>query len=157
MIYAKVDTTTKEILEYPVDVRSVKRWLDESNISIASDFVSSDLTSFGWYVVDYADPPEQTIPNHKVFLDEPRWEDNKLIRTFKEIPRTNEEIRDLWSSVRQQRDKLLEDSDWTELPSIKKQRTIEWQQAWLEYRAKLRDLTKQEDPMMIDWPVAPEG
>jgi len=157
MIYAKVNTETKEILEYPVDVRDVKHWLDKNNISITSDFASYDLTSFGWYVVEYLQPPESTIPNHKVVLDEPRWEGNSLIRTFKEVPRTIEEIQSFWVDVRAQRDKLLEDSDWTELPSVKKQKTIEWQQAWYDYRLKLRNITMIEDPTKVDWPLPPEN
>ena len=57
-----------------------------------------------------------------------------------------------WASVRSQQKELLYKSDWTcsvtdyEVPN---------KSEWVQYRAALRDVTKQSDPFNIVWPVAP--
>lgn len=55
-------------------------------------------------------------------------------------------------AVRQRRDKLLSESDWTQLPDV----PAETKAAWAEYRQALRDLTDQPGfPEGVLWPVAP--
>jgi hypothetical protein len=54
-------------------------------------------------------------------------------------------------SVRQQRDKKLKDSDWTQVIDAPVD-----QAAWAAYRQALRDVTSQTGfPWTIEWPVAP--
>jgi hypothetical protein len=54
-------------------------------------------------------------------------------------------------SVRYQRDQLLDDSDWTQVPDAPVDH-----QAWAEYRQALRDLPQQEGfPQEITWPQKP--
>ena len=59
-----------------------------------------------------------------------------------------------WSQVRAQQRQKLYESDWTcsvtdyEVPN---------RDAWVQYRAQLRDVTTQADPFNIEWPVAPEA
>jgi len=54
--------------------------------------------------------------------------------------------------VRTQRDALLSQSDWTQVPDAPVD-----QQAWAEYRQALRDLPQQAGfPTEITWPVKPE-
>ena len=56
------------------------------------------------------------------------------------------------SSVRQQRDKLLQESDWTQLSDSPIDKKI-----WKEYRQALRDITLQDGfPHNIVWPEKPE-
>ena len=56
------------------------------------------------------------------------------------------------SSVRQQRDKLLQESDWTQLSDSQIDKKI-----WKEYRQALRDITLQDGfPHNIVWPEKPE-
>lgn len=157
MIYAKIDPETKEILEYPVEHDRIRQWAKESNISVPYDVSLVDLSSWGWIAVDYAPRPRLTTPGHKVILDTPVWEDGKLIRTFKEVPRTPGETEALWVRVREKRNKMLSDCDWVELPSVTRQRSGEWLQRWLEYRTRLRNLTAAADPEMVRWPIPPES
>jgi len=56
-----------------------------------------------------------------------------------------------WKLVRQNRDRLLLESDWTQLPDV----PLATQEAWRGYRQELRDITLQEDPFNIVWPVVP--
>lgn len=55
-----------------------------------------------------------------------------------------------WVSVRTQRNKLIADSDWTQL--VDTPLTNIEQASWATYRQALRDLTTQEDPFNITWP-----
>lgn len=58
-----------------------------------------------------------------------------------------------WVLVRQKRDKLLQDSDWTQLPDVVMDAGL--QQQWKTYRQQLRDITAQPDPFNIVWPTPP--
>ena len=54
--------------------------------------------------------------------------------------------------VREQRDALLKDSDWTQVSDAPVD-----QQAWKDYRQALRDVPEQEGfPTDINWPTKPE-
>jgi hypothetical protein len=55
-----------------------------------------------------------------------------------------------WSQVRTQRNKLLADSDWTQLPDSPL--SIIDKADWSTYRQQLRDVTLQADPFNIVWP-----
>lgn len=65
-------------------------------------------------------------------------------------PRTNETQ---WVVVKNQRDKLLAASDWTQLPDV----TLANKSEWATYRQELRDITTQIDPFNIIWPTPPQG
>jgi len=55
--------------------------------------------------------------------------------------------------AREERDRLLESSDWTVLPDA----PVADAQAWKDYRQALRDVPEQASfPTEIDWPVKPE-
>jgi len=57
----------------------------------------------------------------------------------------------LAAQARSQRDALLSQSDWTQVPDAPVD-----QQAWAEYRQALRDLPQQAGfPTEITWPVKP--
>jgi hypothetical protein len=56
-----------------------------------------------------------------------------------------------WGGVRDERNRLLQESDWTQLPDV----PIDTKEAWATYRQALRDVTDQPDPFNIVWPVAP--
>ena len=56
-----------------------------------------------------------------------------------------------WPTVRAERDRRLQASDWTQLPDV----PLATRGAWAAYRQALRDITGQPDPFNIVWPVAP--
>lgn len=56
-----------------------------------------------------------------------------------------------WASVRAERNRLLQESDWTQLPDV----PIDTKDAWAVYRQQLRDVTDQPDPFNIIWPIPP--
>lgn len=58
-----------------------------------------------------------------------------------------------WGIVRGQRDYLLEQTDYTDLPHTPI--TVPCHNNFLTYRQSLRDITNQPDPYNIVWPVIP--
>ena len=57
--------------------------------------------------------------------------------------------------VRQHRNALLEESDYTQLPDVNMAETVK--AAWVEYRQSLRDITSQSGfPDNISWPLSPD-
>jgi hypothetical protein len=60
------------------------------------------------------------------------------------------------SVVKAQRNQLLQQSDWTQIPNGPL--TVEQQQAWSDYRQQLRDITSQPGyPFNVVWPTPPQG
>jgi hypothetical protein len=58
----------------------------------------------------------------------------------------------LAAQARSERDRLLKESDWTQVPDAPVD-----QSAWASYRQALRDVPQQaEFPTDIDWPIKPE-
>jgi len=55
--------------------------------------------------------------------------------------------------LRLERDKLLSQSDWRDLPSYPGSN----QEAWRTYRQQLRDMPSTTDPSDPTWPTAPEN
>ena len=56
-----------------------------------------------------------------------------------------------WADIRQRRDYLLSNSDWTQLPDVPESVKVRWS----EYRQQLRDITLQPDPFNLVWPEEP--
>jgi hypothetical protein len=60
------------------------------------------------------------------------------------------------SVIKAQRNQLLQQSDWTQIPNTPL--TAEQQQAWADYRQQLRDITSQSGyPFNVVWPTPPQG
>lgn len=59
-----------------------------------------------------------------------------------------------WGAVRRDRDGRLAATDWVVLRSADRGEPVPPE--WLAYRQALRDITKQPDPMNIDWPTPPQ-
>jgi hypothetical protein len=56
-----------------------------------------------------------------------------------------------WEEIRLIRNELLKESDWTQLSDVSQ--TIK--DLWTVYRQELRNITNQENPFNIEWPVKP--
>ena len=83
------------------------------------------------------------------------WHDNRPQPTEEEI---QEKITELQAAepmrlLRMERDQLLSQSDWRDLPSYPGSN----QEAWRTYRQQLRDLPSTTDPSNPTWPTAPEN
>ena len=56
-----------------------------------------------------------------------------------------------WPLVQAERNRLLQYTDWTQLPDV----PVATKEAWATYRQTLRDITEQPDPFNIVWPTPP--
>jgi len=63
-------------------------------------------------------------------------------------------IDEKWNEVRQQRNLLLSQCDWTQLRDVFL--TEDENDAWINYREALRDITLQPDPFNLTWPTSPD-
>jgi len=92
---------------------------------------TDSIERFGFTPADFPDAPTPEKPNYNP--------DQRQLEQEAEEART-------------QRDALLLQSEWTQLPDAPVD-----QQAWAEYRQALRDVPEQANfPTDIDWPVKPE-
>lgn len=57
-----------------------------------------------------------------------------------------------WTSIRNERNRLLNSTDWTELPTSQSTMLANEKTAYSQYRQALRDITLQMDPENIIWP-----
>jgi hypothetical protein len=69
--------------------------------------------------------------------------------TFDVQPLPNDTV---WPTIRAQRDVLLAQSDWTQLPDV----PLTTKEVWATYRQALRDITQQPDPHNIIWLTPPQ-
>ena len=56
-----------------------------------------------------------------------------------------------WTIIREERNMLLQSTDWTQLADI----PFATKSLWEPYRQTLRDITLQSDPFSIVWPIPP--
>lgn len=147
---AYVNTKTKKIVTV-FDIR-----IENPNVSFPNGPWSDELLgSLGYAELRY---PEHPQPGRfeKLVEKEPEKIDGFWYRKFVIEPLSQEEesllISNKWLEVRQTRDDLLKNSDWTQLPDS----PIKNKQEWADYRKKLRTLFDDtNDPFNIVWPKQP--
>ena len=137
--YAKFDPNTKISIEV---IRSDDAALDAANgwVQIPADLESSDrfrLSSKGTVIT---------------FSEEDLSKENNNIRKD-----------NFMKALRDKRDMLLTQSDWTEYPDVTATKPGDWVLAWREYRQALRDFPGNYDITKSDlvlenvvWPTPPE-
>lgn len=131
----------------------------ESNIKPSNKMVIEDIngrTIVGLYDLDNIieeTRDEETIYKYNYY--EIIIEDREI--TDEDYPRLLEAARvaeytKLAKEVREKRDKLLADTDWTMMADVNME--IEKREKYVNYRQELRDITKQEDfPYNVTFPV----
>lgn len=74
------------------------------------------------------------------------------VTSFSVRPFNAAEVEAQWMLVRQQRNALLEASDWTQIEDYDLGAD---RAAWATYRQELRDITTQANPLDLNWPQSP--
>ena len=131
-----------------------RNWKNVSNFYLLDD---EQLRSYGWYPFRFVEA--QILPNQ--FYDGSDFviEENEVVEYQKVRNKTEQEIieetQSMWVNVRNRRNQLLNECDWTQLPDspLTNQKQTEWQ----IYRQSLRDITQQTNPFGISWPTPPEN
>ena len=117
------------------------RFADGSTRTDASTFTTEELEQAGYtgpYNRPDCDPLTQTVD----------WDGTQfLVR-----PHNAEEIAAQWTSVRQDRNVLLQRSDWTQIEDYDLGAD---RPTWASYRQALRDITLQPNPFDLTWPQEP--
>jgi hypothetical protein len=105
------------------------------------------------YEVEFTPAPIDYTKN--IIEGAPTLIDGKYYQNWVQTNATESEIEqrleDKWFEVREIRNQLLQECDWTQLGDI----STETKNIWSNYRQELRDVTNQSNPFNINWPVKP--
>ena len=120
---------------------------------------SNTLSIVDWY---FGDLPVNVTPGITLVVVPPlTWDTVMAVRaddgtiTLQEDPQKIEDHKAaLWSQLRTERNRLLQQSDWTALSDA--HLSQDKKDAWFTYRQSLRDLPENAtDPTQVTWPVSP--
>ena len=136
---------------YPYSLEKLKE--DNPRASFPSEMTELVMNEFNIYEVRQTPKPNDYTKNisegtpilvEGVYYQ--NWEQTNASES--EI---NSRIQIKWEEIRQIRNELLQECDWTQLGDIPN----ETKTAWQTYRQELRDVTTQSNPFNIVWPVKP--
>jgi hypothetical protein len=140
---------------YPYTVSDLK--LDNPNTSFPENIENTDLSTFNVFEVLETPKPDDAQYTNKVYEGMPVFENSNYYQNWiveeAESEYTNIYIEKVWEQLRQRRNALLYESDWTQV--LDTPLTDEEKTGWITYRQDLRDITLQEDPFNITWPTKP--
>lgn len=149
-MYIKVSGS---VTTYPYTIQQLKS--DNPNISFPNILTDSVLNEFNVYSViqvenggDYTKDYVEGTPTQSGSVYVQNWIESDASSEDIET-RKNEK----WQEVRDIRDNLLTQSDWTQFQDspITGSLLTDWQ----TYRQGLRDITSQENPYSLTWPTKP--
>jgi hypothetical protein len=139
------------VITYPYSVQQLK--LDEYNVSFPKDLTTGILEEWGVYEVNRTPKPTDYTKN--IAEGTPQLVDGSYVQSWEQSDATqseiDERIENKWEEVRQIRNELLLECDWTQLSDIPNTT----KELWQTYRQELRDITSQTNPFSIVWPVKP--
>jgi hypothetical protein len=129
------------------------RW-DEDNFCRVTRLTPEQLEHYGVHQLKlvtppYYDPATQTREHGDALLIDGVWTQNYIVSDL-DADASAEKVGAQWAVIRAERNKLLADCDWTQLPDASADAAT-----WATYRQELRDITTQSDPFNIVWPVGP--
>ena len=137
---------------FPYSVRQLKQ--DNPNTSFPDAVSGLDLSDYGVYDVTVSTKPSAAHDKKAVSNDAPTLIDGVWTLGWTVRDLTADEIALEAKAVRRDRDELLAESDWTQMPDSPLDSTIK--ASWATYRTALRDVTEQSGfPTDITWPTAP--
>lgn len=142
-MYAKVTNDT--IDQYPYTVGDLRR--DNPNTSFPRTIPTDTLAEYGLVTVQKTPQPEFDQLTHRVKEGTPVLDGDVWVQVW-----TTELYPDADQRVRQHRNRLLSQSDWTQVQDSPVDK-----EAWAAYRQELRDITLQEGfPANTVWPKEPK-
>jgi hypothetical protein len=148
-MYALIENNA--VKQYPYGADVLRR--DNPQTSFPTNPTDELLAAYNVFPVTRTDIPVVDYTQAVTEAD-PQLIDGVWTQTWTITDRTAEEIAqieaDQWSNVRSERNRLLSDCDWTQLPDAPVDAA-----AWASYRQSLRDITEQADPFNITWPNQP--
>jgi hypothetical protein len=118
------------------------RFADGSTRTDNTTFTPDELELAG-----YSGPCERPECNPKLEIVD--WDGTQ----FQVRPYNSDELQEQYAKIRDQRDQLLNASDWTQITDYDLGADRD---AWATYRQALRDLPDAPNPFDITWPTPPD-
>ena len=149
-MYLKIENGN---ITYPYTISELKA--DNPNVSFPTSLTNNILEDFDVFVVNLVECGDDYTKNYEEST--PILSGSTYIQVWNESDATTEEIEtkkeEKWLEVRELRDNLLSQSDWTQFQDspITGSLLTDWQ----TYRQSLRDITSQTNPFSLTWPVRP--
>lgn len=139
------------VISYPYSLQKLRE--DNPNTSFPSEMTESLMNEWDIHEVRPLSKPNDYTKN--ISEETPILVDGIYYQNWVQTNATQSEIdlriSDKWDSIREQRNILLQECDWTQLADIP-QTTKD---LWSTYRQQLRDITSQSNPFSITWPAKP--
>lgn len=139
------------VVNYPYSLDKLKE--DNHNTSFPSEMTESLMNE--WNIHEVRPTPKPNDYTKNISEENPILVEGVYYQNWVQTNATQSEIdqriSDKWDEVREQRNILLQECDWTQLADIS-QATKD---VWTTYRQQLRDITTQSNPYSINWPVKP--
>jgi len=159
-MYAKVKNN--ELVKFPYLFEELQADNPYTNYGNNIDFVAifphtDEAVKHGYELVVVQDDPvpDYNGSTHRVELSAPTFTNGKWVRVWSVVAKTEQEMvnetEDRATTVRQQRNKLLSESDWTQVADAPVDKNV-----WSTYRQLLREIPKQPGfPFSVLWPIKP--
>lgn len=149
MSFVKIENGS--VVQYPYSYRQLL--FDNPSTSFPETMPNERLAEWGVFPVlsvtvpqiNYTQNVQELNPEQIDGIWTQKWEVTNASQEEKD-----QRLADQWASVRAERNNLLYQSDWTQLPDAPVNA-----QTWATYRQQLRDITLQQDPYNITWPTTP--
>jgi hypothetical protein len=140
-----------ETITYPYSIPQLREAYP--NVSLPAELSDESLADWDMYVVTPTSMPNDYTKN--ITEGTPVLTDGVYYQNWIQTDASQTEIdyrlENQWFIVREIRNELLAECDWTQLSDI----PTETKNIWSNYRQQLRDVTNQSNPFNIEWPVKP--
>jgi hypothetical protein len=140
-----------ETINYPYSIPQLREAYP--NVSLPAELTNESLIEWDMYVVNPTPMPNdytKNITEGTPILTNGIYYQN-WIQTNASQSEIDYRLENQWFIIRQTRNELLAECDWTQLADV----SAETKLIWSEYRQSLRDITSQTNPFSITWPVKP--
>lgn len=140
-----------ETINYPYTIKELRQAYP--NVSLPAELSDEALNEWDMYVVTPNPMPTDYTKN--IIEGTPILTDGVYYQNWIQTDASQSEIdyrlENQWFIVREIRNELLKECDWTQLNDISQ--TIK--ELWSTYRQQLREITNQSNPFNIEWPIKP--
>ena len=140
-----------ETINYPYTIKELREAYP--NVSLPAELTDISLVEWDMYVVtptpkpiDYTKNISEGTPNLIDGIYYQNWVQANASDSEKEL-----RLAIKWSEIRELRNQLLSECDWTQLSDVSESIRTSYQ----SYRQDLRDITSQSEPFSIVWPEKP--
>ena len=142
-----------DTINYPYDIPTLRTSHPNVSFPANANLTNELLAEWGMYVVTPTPMPNDYTKN--IIEGTPVLTDGVYYQNWIQTNASQTEIdyrlENQWFIVRETRNELLVECDWTQLADV----SAETKAIWSEYRQSLRDITSQPNPFSITWPVKP--